>query len=343
VSDSPLEVTDAGVTWRIPVDAAPGGVRLDVDWVLAGDPEFVQAGERWTYDLRRPAARRLEYRLILRDADGHGVPGLDPTNPRRIGNPFGDRSVIEFGDYAQPDWVGTAPAGERDVIEIAAGRLGTAIPAQLWTPTGLNRDEPAPLLVAHDGSGLASEADLLGWATWHGAVRQPIRLLLLDPAPGCRDAWYSANDGYSDDEVDTVLASVRARVAVSAAVGLGISLGAVATLSLQRRHPDAYDAVVLQSGSFFTPQTDPQEASYGHFDHVCRAVRAIKATRSERPVPAFVTCGAIEENLLNNNQLAQALTEQDYGVDWKVVGDAHTMTGWRDAWSPELDRLIDQV
>ncbi len=344
MSDSPpLEVTDEEVTWRIPVEEAPGGVRLEVDWVLAGDPEFVRVGRQWTYDLTRPAARRLEYRLILRDADGHGDPGLDPTNPRHISNPFGGRSVIEFGDYAEPDWVGTVPDGVLETVDVPPERLSTTIPSQLWTPSGLNRDEPAPLLVAHDGSGLADDAALLGWATWHGAVRRPVRVVLLDPAPGGRDAWYSANDGYSDDEVGAVLTAVRARVSVSGTVGLGISLGAVATLAVQRRHPDAYDAVVLQSGSFFTPQTDPQEAGYGHFDQVCRAVREIKATRPERPVQAFVTCGAIEENLVNNIQLAEALRAQGYGVDWKMVGDAHTMTGWRDAWSPELDRLMDLV
>ena len=340
---SPPRVTDGGVTWWIPLEEAPGGVRIEVDWILPGNPEFTLSGATWTYYLRRPAARRLEYRLILRDRDGQGDPGLDPTNPRHIGNPFGDRSVIEFADYAQPDWVGTAPDGDLEAIDVAPGRLGRTIPARLWTPIDLNLDEPAPLLVAHDGSGLASDAALLGWATWHCTVRRKLRVLLLDPAPGCRDAWYSANEDYADDEVDVLLAAVRTRVAVSGTVGLGISLGALATLALQRRRPDAYDAVVLQSGSFFTPQTDPQESGYGQFDQVCRAVRSIKATRPARPVPALITCGAIEENLLNNIELAQALRTQGYGVEWKVVGDAHTMTGWRDAWVPELDQLIDLV
>jgi enterochelin esterase-like enzyme len=339
----PPEVSEFGVNWRIPAKLAPGGVRLEVDWVLAGDPEFGRCGDVWIYHLRRPAARRLEYRLVLQDADGRGQPGLDPTNPRRVGNPFGDRSVVQFPDYRPPVWVGTDPEGSLHSIDLEPGRLGIALPAILWTPAGLDTSRPAPLLVANDGTALAEDADLLCWATWLSRAAGPFRVLLTDPAPGLRDRWYAASPEYADDLVEVGLAAVAARVAVSTTIGLGISLGAVATLALQRRHPTAFDAVVLQSGSFFSPQTDPQESGYGHFDQVCRAVRDIKSRPAVRTVPALITCGAIEENLVNNLEMARALADQGYGVEWKVVPDAHTMTGWRDAWSPELDRLIHRV
>ncbi|GAA3613211.1 alpha/beta hydrolase [Microlunatus ginsengisoli] len=337
------DVRDEGVTWHIPVDLAPGGVRLEVDWVLAGDPEFSRADAEWTYALRRPAARRLEYRLLLRDADGHGDPGPDPTNPRRIGNPFGDRSVIDFADYRPPEWVGTEPAGELVELDIRSGRLGRPIPTRLWSPSGLDPAAPAPLLVANDGTGLANDAQLLGWATWHGGRGRPLRVLLLDPAPGCRDDWYAANDDYADDVAELVLPAAGERVAVAATAGLGISLGALAMLTLQRRRPDRLDALALQSGSFFTPRTDPQESGYGHFEQVCAAVRRITLDPAPRTVPAFVCCGAIEENLANNLELADALDRQGYPVDWTIFPDAHTMIGWRDAWTPGLDRLIDAL
>ena len=65
-------------------------------------------------------------------------------------------------------------------------------------------DEPAPLLVVHDGGGLAQSGSLLSWASAH-AVAGPIRVALLDPAPGCRDAWYSANTEYLDHLAGVVL------------------------------------------------------------------------------------------------------------------------------------------
>ena len=336
------DIRDDGVTWRIPFELAPGGVRLEVDWVLAGDPEFVRDGD-WRFDLARPAARRLEYRLILRDADGHGDPGLDPTSPERVGNPFGDRSVIEFADYRPPEWVGTAIDGDTTIVDVDTGRLGVPVPARLWSPSGLDPTTPAPLLVANDGTGLADDAELLSWATWLGDRTGPFRVLLLDPADGHRDEWYAANDDYADDVADLVLPAVRVRAATTRTIGLGISLGALAMLALHRRRPDALDALALQSGSFFTAETDPQESGYGRFDQVCRAVRRFTTEPSERPVPTYLCCGAIEENLVNNLRMAESLRGQDYPLDVMIFPDAHTMTGWRDSWSPGLDRLIAEA
>jgi enterochelin esterase family protein len=56
-----------------------------------------------------------------------------------------------------------------------------------------------------------------------------------------------------------------------------------------------------------------------------------------------VTCGAIEENLANNLRMAEALRGQGYPVDLRILPDAHTMIGWRDAWTPGLSRLLDDV
>ena len=261
----------------------------------------------------------------------------------RVGNPFGDRSVIEFADYRSPNWVGTPAAGETTNVDAGVGRLGIPVPARLWTPTGLAVDTPAPLLVANDGTGLADDADLLSWATWLGDRTGPFRVLLLDPADGRRDEWYAANDDYADDLVDLVLTAVKQRAATSATIGLGISLGALAMLALHRRRPDALNALAVQSGSFFTAETDPQESGYGRFDQVCRAVRRITTEPSERRVPTYLCCGAIEENLVNNLRMAESLRGQDYPLDVMIFPDAHTMTGWRDSWSPSLDRLIAEA
>jgi enterochelin esterase family protein len=66
----------------------------------------------------------------------------------------------------------------------------------------------------------------------------------------------------------------------------------------------------------------------------------LTAVTAPRPVPVLMTCGAIEENLANNKLMASALRRQGHAVTMRIVPDAHTMIGWRDAWSPELDDLI---
>ncbi len=62
-----------------------------------------------------------------------------------------------------------------------------------------------------------------------------------------------------------------------------------------------------------------------------------------RPVPVLITCGSIEENLGNNRAMATALRRQGHPVTLRVVPDAHTMIGWRDAWFPALDELIGSL
>ena len=65
------EITDDSVRWRIPRAWAPDGVRLEMlDWILQQDPRFGADGDWWTYQLARPTADRLEYRLDLQGGGG---------------------------------------------------------------------------------------------------------------------------------------------------------------------------------------------------------------------------------------------------------------------------------
>ncbi len=339
VSLLPPEVTDDAVSWHLPKVLAPGGVRLEVDWGLDQAADFVADGDWWTYLLERPAADRLEYRLELRGGDGL-VP--DPTNPHVVPNPFGDRSEIRFPSYAPPAWLATSATGDARPIVLDAGPLEGPIPVRLWSPEGMPPDAAAPLLITHDGSGMAQSGSLLSWATAH-AEQQPIRVALLDTVPGCRDGWYSANPDYLDQLSGSLLPALRDRVNVSAVVGLGASLGAVAMLSWHRRDPAAVDGLALQSGSFFRPELDPQESAYPHFDRIYQAVTDAIDDPPDRRVPTLVTCGAIEENYANNQRMAEQLAGLDYPVRFITVPDAHTMIGWRDAWTPHLDELLQTV
>jgi enterochelin esterase family protein len=339
-------VTADSVVFRVPDPVHEfDGVRLEVDWVLGDvDPEFTWDDGIWSLHLPRPAAWRLEYQLTLRRGGDYQWT-TDPGNPRRVPNPFGEKSEIRFPDYREPHWLLTPPSGPLRWVDTPAGRLERAVPAQLWSPPGLSADVVAPLLLAHDGSDLAERGSLLSWATEMSRVR-PLRVALLDPVHGLRDRWYAADPDYADHLAEVVLPAITSRVLTGPVIGLGASLGALSMLTLQRRHPGSISALVLQSGSFFTPDLDPQESGYLHFDQVCSAVRLISAgpdlsgVSAPRPVPVLITCGAIEENRTNNEAMAAALVRQQHPVTLRIVPDAHTMIGWRDAWSPAVDDLI---
>jgi enterochelin esterase-like enzyme len=337
-----------GVRFRVadPHDEVDG-VRLEVDWVLNTDPEFSPVPGGWALDLPRSGAWRLEYQLTVR-RDGRSTWTTDPGNPRRVPNPFGEKSEIRFPEYREPPWLLARPYGPVRPVETPALRLERPVPVRLWSPEGLPADSFAPLLVAHDGSDMADRGSLLSWAT-ELSQSFPIRVALLDPPLGLRHDWYAANPDYADHIARVVLPAIADRVLTGPVIGLGVSLGALAMLTIQRRHPATLSALALQSGSFFTPDLDPQESGYSHFAQVCTAVRLIaagpdlSAAAAPRAVPVLVTCGAIEENLANNEEMAAALDRQGYPVKLRIVPDAHTMIGWRDAWFPALDELIESV
>jgi enterochelin esterase family protein len=135
---------------------------------------------------------------------------------------------------------------------------------------------------------------------------------------------------------------LRRRVAVSGPLaGMGASLGALAMLHVHRRHPDVVGGLFLQSGSFFTPETDPQEAGFTRFARIVPFVRGVLRTRSAaHPVPVAMTCGAEEENAANNRLMAEALELQGYPVRYAENPDMHNYTGWRDTLDPHLTDLL---
>jgi enterochelin esterase family protein len=321
------------------------GVRLEVDWMLGDiDPEFGWSEGTWSLLMKRPPAWRLEYQLTLRKGEDYHWT-TDPGNPRRVANPFGEKSEIRFPDYREPNWLLTPPAGPLRWIQTKPGRLDQSVPVQLWSPEGLSAATVAPLLLVHDGSDMADRGSLLSWATALSAS-MPIRVALLDPPHGMRDLWYSANPDYSDHLAEVVLPALTSRVLTGPVIGMGASLGALAMLALQRRHPGSISALALQSGSFFCADLDAQESGYAYFEQICAAVRFISAgpdlaaAGTPRHVPTLITCGTIEENRFNNEAMAAALHRQRYPVTMRLVPDAHTMIGWRDSWFPALDELI---
>ena len=342
-------VSSSGVLFRFPdPEREFDGVRLEVDWILGDtDPEFGWADGRWSLWLPRPDAWRLEYQLTVRRGQDYEWM-CDPGNQRRVPNPFGDKSEIRFPEYREPNWLLVEAEGPLRSVSTPAGRLDQPVPVHLWSPAGLSADTAAPLLVVHDGSDMAQRGSLLSWASSISRDR-PIRVALLDPPNGLRDRWYAADPDYTDHLADVVLPALTALVLTGPVIGLGASLGALSMLSLQRRHPGSISALALQSGSFFSVDLDSQESSYGFFDQVCSAVRLISAgpdmstDSAPRPVPVLITVGTIEENRFNNEAMAAALTRQHHPVTIRLVPDAHTMIGWRDAWFPALDALISQL
>jgi enterochelin esterase-like enzyme len=318
------------------------GVRLMQEIGLAGRLDFARVAGGWRLRLPLPEVDRMEYLFEVEDHNGHRNTIPDPANPRRAPGAFGDKSVLEFAGYVPPEWLLADPVAADEVtVEVEGNGLGAPLAATLWAPSTLGAGEPAPLLVVHDGPEYASLGGLthyLGTSIAAGTL-PPLRAALLDP--GDRNDWYAANPAYATALCTDLLPALDDVVPATIRTGVGVSLGGLAMLHAHRTHPGNFDALLLQSGSFFTNVLDPQERNFSGFAAVSTFVEEVHAATSDpHPIPTVLTCGTAEENLANNAEMAGALQALGNPSTLVLVRDAHNFTAWRDALHPNLTDLV---
>ena len=324
------------MTFRVPdPEGRLSGVRLCQEVRIPGDLlDFHHSDGGWTLAIARPPVSRMEYLLEFRYPDGRGEIATDPGNPRIAAGAFGPKSVLEFPEYAPPAWL-TAPAG----AGLLRGSDRGAVDIRIWSPAGTPDDEPLPLLVVHDGPEYDTLANLTRYlaAGVTGGWLPRLRAALL--CPGDRNRWYSASARYANALARLVIP------ATTVTIGMGTSLGALAMLHAHCRHPGTFDALFLQSGSFFCLRFDSQERRFPYYQRIVEFVAGVHAGRllPARTIPVVLTCGAIEENVENNRLMTQALHARGYPATLHEVPDVHNYTAWRDAFDPYLTRLLRQV
>jgi enterochelin esterase-like enzyme len=314
-------------------------------------PEFERVDDG-LFELQwpRPDVGRLEYMIRVLHADGREEQGRDPANPRTAPGAFGDKSVLEFPDYAPPEWVEREPeAGEVVETSLRSPVLRGDVPALVWSSAGSEPGEPLPLLVAHDGPEYAAYSSLLRWLDCMVADGRvpPMRAALLPP-PGDRNQLYSASATYARALAHDVLPSLAAIAPTPpgrrARVGMGASLGALAMLHVHRAAPASFGALFLQSGSFFRQRFDKQESGFVRFRRISRFVGTVLiASDWMHPIPVTLSCGTIEENLANNRAVRRALREQGYETRFQGNRDGHNWIGWRDVFDPHLTDLLSRT
>jgi enterochelin esterase-like enzyme len=304
---------------------------------------YARHNGEWRLELAAPPVARIEYQLELVHDDGGTELVCDPGNPNRAPGAFGEKSVLLLPGYVPPVWLGEPGVpGVFQELAVQGRGLGAQVHVRIWSPEDAGPGEALPMLLAHDGpeyDELSSLTHFAATAIRSGALPRH-RVALL--APEDRDEWYSASARYAGALVRDVLPAIGAAVAVSGVpAGMGASLGGLAMLHLQRRHPGTLGALFLQSGSFFTPRFDAHEARFPRYQRVVRFVReTMRAQGHPEPVPVTLTCGSAEENLQNNRLMARTLAAQGYRVALHEMPDMHNYTAWRDAFDPQLTALL---
>ena len=198
------------------------------------------------------------------------------------------------------------------------------------------------MLLVHDGA----EYDQLARITTYSAALvaggqlPPHRVALAHPV--MRDAWYSGSPQYLRTIADAGLDRLGERYAVRGPiVVVGASLGGLTALLLGLLAAPRVGGVYSQSGSFFQVRHDDSESGYRYFGRISRLVQSVLDMRhAEHPLTVGMSCGALEENVANNRDMAAALRRAGHDVTLREVPDLHNYTAWRDALDPGLTEVL---
>ena len=320
-------------------------VALDCDDAIAGRRTFRRSVSGWALAIPRPDLDRIEYRLVVTDPAGVTQVICDPENSEITPTVFGDRSVGLMPGYQRPAWMRTGARPDPGTfadVEFKDESLGQ-LPIRVWSPSTLSAGRAAPLLVCHDGPEYATLAALTQYASaMTGSSRLPaFRVALMEPLD--RDHWYAANQDYADAEIAALEVIGESHPIDEAPVVMGASMGGLAALFVALVEGSPFAGVFSQSGSFFTPDLDPQEASYPYFSEVTQVVARVSESESSHRLQIAMTCGAREENLANNELMAERLRKLGHQVAFAKVRDLHNYTAWRDSLDPTLTDLLRTV
>lgn len=341
--DFPVTAVEGdGIRFRLadPGHALPG-VRLWVDVDVDVARDFVACPGGWELGVGPLPVDRVEYLFEVGD-----VLVLDPGNPLTVPGAFGDHSWLPLPGYRPPAWLEQdGVAGLRSPVRLAGTPVGE-VAGEVWAPLAVPREEPLPLLVCHDGPEMDAFGGLIRYvAAMVAQGRLPLlRVALL--APGDRDDRYAANELYAETLAGHLVPALCADWATEhAPVLVGQSLGALAALHAAWTRPGVFGGLFLQSGSYFTPELDPQESGYPHWDRVTGFVRSVHdAARLPATLPPVtLVCGTAEENLANNRLMARQLATLGVPTSWGQARDGHTWTCWRDLLDPHLTALLTRV
>jgi enterochelin esterase family protein len=289
----------------------------------------------WLLRLPVENGGRFEYKLAVQRGGGEEWI-VDPLNPARADDPFGQNSVCRTWGYARPAWSEPrgAPAGRIEAVEVASAAFGEARIEQVYLPAGYDRRRRYPLAIIHDGPDYLAYADLavsLDNLIDAGDV-PPLVAALVQTRD--RMGEYARGRRHARYLVRELLPALEARYGLSRRpeerVLLGASLGAVASLATAFRYPGCFRGLVLKSGSFILDEGRLARRPHPVFFRIAQLVRALRRAPPLPQTRAFVSTGELEGLAGENRALASFLRERGVDVLFKSAWDGHHWHNWRD-------------
>ena len=298
---------------------------------------FSRVADTYLWLLRLPVedGGRFEYKLAI-GHDGREDWILDPLNPARAEDPFGQNSVARTLGYSRPVWSlpRGAPPGGLDDLTVESRAFGEAREVLVYLPSGHDPARAYPLIVVHDGGDFVAFADLplvLDNLIDAGEI-PPVIAALVQTRD--RPGEYSGSRAHARFLVHELLPALAAEYRISGAahdrVLLGASLGAVASLATAYRYPGVYGGLVLQSGSFILDERKLARRPHSVFHRIARLMRALRRIPGRPAERAFVSTGELEGLADENRALASFLRDRGVDVLFRSAWDGHHWHNWRD-------------
>ena len=310
-----------------------------VRWIHGGGNRlpFVRLRDTDLWLLRLPVedGGRFEYKLgVARGGDEELT--VDPLNPARAGDPFGENSVARTLGYERPEWSlpRGAPAGRIESFELESRAFDENRIVRAYLPAGHDPARPYPLVVVHDGDDFVHYADLP--VVLDNLIEANEIPPVIAALAQTRDRLgeYSGSRAHARFLVADLLPALASRWQIAEAprdrVLLGASLGAVASLSTAFRYPGVFGGLVLKSGSFILDARTLDRRPHPVFHRIARLMRALGRAPDLPGTRAFISTGELEGLASENRLLASFLRERGVDVLFKSAWDGHHWHNWRD-------------
>ncbi|MGI9500054.1 MAG: alpha/beta hydrolase [Geminicoccaceae bacterium] len=310
-----------------------------VRWIRSGVDrvpfQHLAGTDLWLLRLPAKDGGRFEYKLAIGHHGGEDWI-VDPLNPARARDPFGENSVCRTFGYARPDWSMPqgAPAGRIETIHMPSEAFGETREERLYLPHGKAAGQSLPLLIIHDGDDFVTYADLsvsLDNLIAAGDI-PPVMAALVQTrdrmdeyARGRRHARYVVQE-----LLPVLVQHHHVSTKPQERLLLGASLGAVASLATAFRYPGVFGGLVLQSGSFILDPRALDERPHPVFHRIARLVQVLRRAPELPTTRAFVSTGELEGLADENRALATFLRERGVDVLFKSAWDGHHWHNWRD-------------
>jgi enterochelin esterase family protein len=283
----------------------------------------------WAQTVELPRDAYIEYVYRL-----NGDTGLDPLNPRRVGNGIGGRHSYFFMPEARetplarigkdvPRGTVTRTVVKNDFLLVGGRRV-----VHLYRPPV---DEPVPLLVVFDGQDYLPRARIVHIVD--NLIDQqrirPIAMALVNHGNQARFIEYDCSDAtvaFLQRDIIPLAAGQMPLLDLAGEPGafgvLGASMGGLISLYAAMRLPHVFGHVISQSGAFGLHSGDLRPL-------VWDLVRSTPAS----PVQVWMDVGKYEFLRESNREMYRLLEAKGYNVTFREFAGGHNYTSWKnDVW-----------